>query len=693
MTQHSNEARAAELRTLLNEYAHQYYVLDQPVVSDAQYDELLRELQALEALHPELITLDSPTQRIGGAPLPQFGSVMHSQQMLSLDNALTEQEFRAFDERVRRGLGLKGGLLEEVEYICELKLDGLAVSLEYAHGLLVRGATRGDGTVGEDVTHNLRTIRSLPLKLKEAVNVIVRGEVFIRTADFERLNAERTKNGEPAYANPRNLAAGSIRQLDSSVTAARPLSIYLYAMLGARDQGLSTQAQVLDRLTQLGMPVNPERCICQGAAAVIDYHQQIAVRRELYYGEEPAALPYAIDGLVVKLNDLAAWDQLRFTATSPRFMIAFKWPEFEAETQLLGVTFQQSRNGIYSPVAELQPVQVGGATVSRATLHNLDEIQRLGIMIGDYVYVKRGGEVIPKITGRTAKSRDGSEQEIEYPTHCLSCETALQLDERAHNLACPNRRCRGRLVQRLAYFASREVMDIEGLSEKTSQKLVDTGLVHCISELYALTREKLLLLEGFAEVSVDNLLAAIGSTRRQPLWRVLVALEIPQVGAQTAKLLARHFKSLPSIAAASSSELQAVNSVGPLIADAIVRWFADADNRALVEELAQAGLTVDEHRQADSGPRYFEGKTVVLTGTISYATRDELKDWLELNGATVSGSVSKRTYLVIAGPGAGSKLEKAQELGVNTWDEQQLTQFMTATPTLPETKPAWWPIA
>jgi len=683
--------RAAELCEKLREYAYQYYVLDSPTVSDAEYDALFRELQALEQAHFELATPDSPTRKVGGVVLPQFAAVQHSVPMYSLDNALSDEEFRAFDERVRKLLK-HGGQGDDLEYLCELKLDGLAITLDYQDGSLVRGATRGDGTTGEDVTENLRTIRGLPLRLREPFSGTVRGEVFMRTADFERMNARRSAADEPTFANPRNVAAGSIRQLDSRISASRPLSIYLYSIVNAHfEYGLQSQTETLDYLIRLGFPVNNERRLCEDVSAVMAYHDEIARLRELYWGEDKDALPYAIDGLVVKVNQIELWDKLGFTATAPRFMIAFKWPEFEAATRLHGVTFQISRNGVLSPVAELEPVQVGGVTVSRATLHNLDEIRRLDVLVGDQVYVKRGGEVIPKITGRTARERDGLEQPIAYPDACPSCGSRVVHDERAHNLACANRDCPGRLAQRLAYFASRDVMDIEGLSEKTAKKLVDAGLVTDTNGLYGLSREELHGVEGFAEISVDNLLAAITSTRKQPLWRVIVALEIPQIGAQTAKLLARRFGSVEGLQAASQDELKQVSGVGPLLAQEITTWFADRRNRELVARLQHAGLRVSEETQAVGGTRVFDGKTVVLTGTMSFATREQLKAWLEANGATVSESVSKRTGLVIAGPGAGSKLEKAQKLSVEVWDEQRLLKFMRTTPTLPNDKPAWWP--
>jgi len=683
--------RAAELREQLNELAHHYYVLDSPKVSDAEYDMLYRELEALEQEHPELATPDSPTQKVGGRILPYIDSVTHTVPMLSLENALSDEEFSAFDTRLRNALGGGGGLFDEISYFCEPKLDGLAVSLAYTDGSLTQAATRGDGYTGEDVTHTVRTIKPLPLKLRRSFTGIVRGEVFFTNADFIRLNRAREDAGETTYANPRNTAAGSIRLLDSSVAASRPLSIYLYALVNAPAHGVDTQQTVIEFLRELGLPVNPRGRLCATAGDVLAFHRELGAQRELYEDESEDALPYEIDGLVVKLNDITRWEELGYTAKSPRFMIAFKWQEEQATTRINDVVFQISRQGIYSPVAELEPVALGGVMVRRATLHNLDEITRLGVMIGDEVYIKRGGEVIPKIIGRSPRERDGSEQPVVTPEYCQYCETAIMLDERAHNPACPNPRCKGRLVGRLAYFASRSVMDIEGMSEKTAERLVAEGLVKNIDDLYRLTADDLTGLDGFAEVSIDNLLAAIAQSRRQPLWRVITALEIPQVGAQNSKLLSREFGSLAAIGAADAERLKEIHGIGPKMAEAIVNWFVDPENRELLKRLEAAGLaTTAETEAAEAG--VFDGKTVVLTGTISFAKRDELKEWLEQNGATVSGSVSKKTALVIAGPGAGSKLKQAEKHGVEVWDEARLVEFMQETATRPARKPDWWPV-
>jgi DNA ligase (NAD+) len=680
--------RAAELRELLHDYGYHYYVLDRPLVSDAEYDALYRELAALEERRPDLAAPDSPTQKVGGAVLPGFETVKHSAQMYSLENALVPPEFTAFDERIHKLLNLP--LDEPAAYFCEPKLDGLAVSLEYRDGVFGLGATRGDGLAGENITHNLRTIKSLPLKLRQPWSGTVRGEVFIRTADFQALNAQRQAAGEELYANPRNTAAGSLRQLDSKVTAARTLSIYLYQVVQPEQHGLDTQEHALALFKELGLPVNPEGRLCHGLAEVEAYHAELAARRELYWGEDSAALPYAIDGLVVKLNALRLWEQLGFTAKSPRFMIAYKWPEDSAAAELLDVKFQISRNGVYSPVAVLEPVQLGGATVSRATLHNLDEIQRLGVMLGDQVLVKRSGEVIPKITGLAGSQRSGGEHFITPPEACPHCGTALVLDPRAHNMACPNRECAGRLSERLAYIASRGVLDIEGMSQKTAAKLIEAGLVKRLADIFALDEARVAELEGYADVSAGNLTAAISAVRGRPAWRTLVALEIPQIGAQSAKLLLSAFPSIDALAAAASEELQAVKGIGPQLAADITTWFANQENRRYLEELRAAGLAFDAE-QADVSAKPLLGQTVVLTGTISFASRDQLKECFEALGATVAGSVSKKTSFVVAGESAGSKLDKAQQLGVRVVDEPALVALLCEHADALPQKAEWWP--
>ena len=682
--------RVAELRETLHEHGYRYYVLDQPVISDSEYDSLYRELVELEQRWPELVASDSPTQKVGGTVLPGFENVAHSVQMYSLENALVSEEFKAFDERIHKLLNLSAA--EYVEYFCEPKLDGLAVSLEYQDGVFTLGATRGDGVTGEDITHNLRTIKSLPLRLREPWSGTVRGEVFIRTADFQALNEKRQAAGEELYANPRNTAAGSLRQLDNSIAATRPLSIYIYQVVQPGQYSLATQQQALVLLKALGLPVNPEGRLCRGLDEVEAYHGELAQRRELYWGEDSSALPYAIDGLVVKLNELQLWEQLGFTAKSPRFMIAYKWPEESATTELLDVRFQISRNGVFSPVAVLEPVQLGGATVSRATLHNLDEIQRLGVMLGDRVLVKRSGEVIPKITSLAGSQRSGSERFITPPEVCPYCETALVLDSRAHNMMCPNRVCPGRLSERLAYIASRGVLDIEGMSQKTADRLIEAGMVKRLADIFLLDEKSVARLEGFADVSASNLIAAINATRGRPAWRTLVALEIPQIGAQSAKLLLTAFASIDALASASSDELQSVKGIGPQMAEDITAWFADEENRRYLDELREAGMSFDAE-QADTSAKPFLGQTVVLTGTISFASRDQLKECFETLGAAVAGSVSKKTSFVVAGENAGSKLDKAQQLGLRVLDETALVALLMEHEAALPQKPVWWPAA
>jgi DNA ligase (NAD+) len=679
-----------QLHEQLNEHAYRYYVLDEPVISDAEYDRLYRRLEEIELLYPALIRPDSVTQKVGGKILDGFEPVIHGVRMYSLENALTEAEFLAFDERITKLLGQAGGMFGN-EYYCEPKLDGLAVSISYESGVMSQAATRGDGAQGENVTQNIKTIASLPLRLRRPVSITVRGEIFIRTEDFAELNRQREEKGEELYANPRNTAAGSVRQLDSAMTAARPLSIYMYALVEAVELGLKSQEAVIDYLRDCGLPVNPINRICTGRDEVMAFHEELALRRSKEAASADA-LPYAIDGMVLKLNNLTLWNSLGYTAKFPRFMLAYKWPEAEVATRLNAVTFQISRQGVYSPVAELEPAQLDGVTVSRATLHNLDEIERLDIMLGDEVYIKRGGEVIPKIIGRSPRERDGSERAIELPNMCSYCESELVLDsERSHNLMCPNRDCQGRLVERIAYFASRGVMDIEGFSRKTAAKLVTESLVGDIPDLYKLSAAQLSGLEGFADISAENIYKAIQATKAQPLWRVISGLEISQVGSQTAKLLARRLGSIDALAQADEESLKRISGIGEIMARDIVAWFQDERNQALLAGLAEAGLMMSEVTTEHSGPLLFADRTVVLTGTISFASRDQIKDWLEINGAHASSSVSKKTHIVIAGPGAGSKLEKAESFGLEIWDEAKLIEVMKTEESLPTDKPAWWP--
>jgi DNA ligase (NAD+) len=683
--------RVADLREQINKHNHHYYVEDDPQISDTEYDKLYHELVELEQRYPALVTPDSPTQKVGGPVLPQFDTVTHDFPMLSLENAIGEEEFRSFDKRVRRLLGLEDGLFAPA-YYCEPKIDGISISIEYADGALVQAATRGDGVTGEDVTHNVRTIKPLPLRLRTDFSGIVRGEVFIRRDDFALLNAKRESDGEPLYANPRNTAAGSIRQLDSRVAASRPLSIYLYGLVKPLDYNIKSQQGVLDFLNSLGLPVNPLSRLCSSVDEVLRFHDELGHRRELYLDDSDRALPYEIDGLVAKLDDITQWEQLGFTAKSPRFMIAFKWAEEQVTTQLNNVAFQISRFGIYSPVAELEPVSLGGVIVRRATLHNLDEIKRLGVMVGDEVHIKRGGEVIPKIVGLTTRARDGSELPVIPPTDCQYCSSELVFDDRAHNMACPNLECPGRLVERLEYFASRGVMDIEGMSGRTAERLISAGLVTALPDLYALERDDVHALEGFSDISTDNLLAAIAESRRQPAWRVLVALEIPQVGSQTAKLLMSKFASIHDLASATEEELTAIHGIGPVMAQQITAWFDSDANRRLLSGLEAAGLnTASQTDETEGWPQELSGKRFVLTGAISFASRDELKEVLEKSGAQVTSSVSKKTDVLIAGENAGSKLEKAHKLGITVWDEQRLIAELRQLEVSPQLRPQWWP--
>ena len=771
--------RIAALRQELDEHNYRYYVLDEPSVPDAEYDRLFRELQALEAEHPELITPESPTQRVGGQALTTFGEVRHEVPMLSLANAFEEQDLRDFDRRVRSLLDLPAGDLfgggAEVEYSCEPKLDGLAVSLLYENGQLVRGATRGDGTTGEDITANVRTVRNIPLRLKgddwPAV-LEVRGEVYMPKAGFEALNARQAESGGKTFANPRNAAAGSLRQLDPKITASRPLEFCGYG-IGRFEGGPlpETQVALLERLRDWGLPISRELRLAQGVEGCLDYYRDI--------GERRLALAYDIDGVVFKVNRLADQRQLGFRARTPHWAIAHKFPAQEELTELLDVEFQVGRTGAVTPVARLRPVRVAGVTVSNATLHNMDEVARLGLMIGDTVIIRRAGDVIPQVMGVVADRRPAEARPVHIPEQCPVCGSAVertQLVRRAKGresvsegavYRCVGRlSCQAQLKQAIIHYASRRAMDIEGLGEKIVEQLVDGGLVGSPADLYRLRYEQVVVLEGFADLSTRNLLAAIEASRQPELARFVYALGIPDVGEETAKTLVRALGSLERIAQALPEVLTWLPDIGQEVAHEIHQFFADAHNRSVLDALRELGveprepgelhpefagattlaglidrldipfiastgaqklaeragnveglialasdwlelatfkglnekarqslreffaepaqreraLAIEaqlrafgmhwecEKRQVEGLP--LAGQTWVLTGTLESMTRDEGKERLEALGAKVAGSVSAKTHAVVAGPGAGSKLTKAQELGLTVLDEE-----------------------
>lgn len=661
--------RATELRAEIEKHNRQYYVLDAPLVSDAEYDALFRELQSIEAEHPELASVDSPTQRVGAAPLPEFSPATHRTPMLSLSNAFSPEEVESFDRRVREGL-VAGGT---VAYSAEPKFDGLAVSLVYEKGVLTRGATRGDGQTGEDVTPNLRTVGNIPLRL-EGVKLPdlleVRGEVLMLRSDFDRLNARQRVNGDKEFVNPRNAAAGSLRQLDSRITAQRSLHFFAYGVGSIEGVELPpTHSALLDSLKAWGLPVAAERRCVQGLAGLLAYYAEI--------GEQRAGLPYDIDGVVYKVNNLEDQARLGYVSRAPRFAIAHKFPAEEAVTELLAIDIQVGRTGALTPVARLSPVFVGGVTVTNATLHNEDEVRRKDLRIGDTVVVRRAGDVIPEVVRVLPEKRLILAPEFVMPRVCPVCGSHVV---RAEDEAIA--RCSGGLVcpaqrkQALLHFASRRALDIEGLGEKLIEQLVDSDTVRTPADLYGLDLETLSGLDRMAEKSASNLLSAIAQSKQTTLARFIYALGIRNVGETTAKDLARHFGSLDRLLGADEAQLLQVGDVGPVVAQSLRQFFLEPHNLAAVEQLRLAGVVWEEGDAVPLANSAFAGKVFVLTGTLPSLTRDAAKELIETSGGKVTGSVSKKTDFVVAGAEAGSKLEKAQALGIAVIDEERLLEML-----------------
>jgi len=665
----SPSSRAAILRAEIERHNHAYYVLDAPTIPDAEYDKLFRELQAIEAAHPELRTADSPTQRVGGAPLPEFRQVRHAVPMLSLNNAFSAEEAEAFDRRCRDGLGK-----ERIDYSCEPKFDGLAITLRYENGLFVQGATRGDGFTGEDVTQSLRTVRNIPLRLNGS-NVPpvleVRGEVLMPRADFERLNERQRARGDKEFANPRNAAAGSLRQLDPKITARRPLRFFAYGVAAASavSPAPTFHSGMMERLAGWGFPVAKECAVVQGAAGLLAYYERIGeVRREL---------PYDIDGVVYKVDSLADQETLGFVSRAPRFAVAHKFSAEEALTTVESIDVQVGRTGAITPVARLTPVFVGGVTVTNATLHNEDEVRRKDVRVGDTVIVRRAGDVIPEVVAVVPEKRPILAPEFVMPKVCPVCGSAIERPEDeaiarcSGGLFCPAQR-----KQALLHFASRRAMDIEGLGEKLVDQLIDNAIVKTPADLYKLGILALANLERMAEKSAANLLAAIENSRQTTLARFIYALGIRNVGEATAKDLARHFGALDALMAADANSLQQVPEVGPVVAASIARFFSERHNVEVIEQLRAAGVHWPEGEPAPRATAALAGKTFVLTGTLPTLTRDAARELIEARGGKIAGSVSKKTDYVVAGTEVGSKLSKAQELGVTILDEAQLIDLL-----------------
>ncbi|MES2552650.1 MAG: NAD-dependent DNA ligase LigA [Pseudomonadota bacterium] len=671
----NTDQQLAALRGLIRQYDYEYYALDAPSVPDSEYDKVFRELQALEQEHPDLITPDSPTQRVGGTALKAFASITHRQAMLSLNNAFADEELIAFDKRIRETLFSADKATLDIEYAVEPKFDGLAITLTYENGLLVQGATRGDGYTGEDVTANLRTIRAIPTRLHTAHPpklLEVRGEVLILKKDFERLNRDQEARGEKLFANPRNAAAGSLRQLDPAITRKRPLTFFAYGV-GAADgiPTLATHSAAMDYLAELRLPVCSERATVKGLQGILHYYQSIGGRRN--------GLPFDIDGVVYKVNSLAQQAELGFVSRAPRWAIAHKFPAQEALTVVEAIDVQVGRTGAITPVARLKPVFVGGVTVTNATLHNEDEVRRKDVHVGDTVSVRRAGDVIPEVVGVVLEKRPADARAFTMPTACPICGSHIvRLEDEAIARCSGGLFCPAQRKQAIIHFASRRAMDIEGLGDKLVEQLVDAGLVHTLADIYKLDLATLSALERMAEKSAQNIIDALEQSKKTTLARFIYALGIRNVGEATAKDLARHFGSLPALQSASEDTLLDVPDVGPIVAASIFQFLAEPHNQEVIAALFLAGIHWQESAGKSTTVGVLAGKTFVLTGTLPTMSREDAKDKIEAAGGKVSGSVSKKTDFVVAGSEAGSKLDKAQELGVAILDEAGLLGLLAS---------------
>jgi len=664
------EKKIESLRDKIRHHEYRYYVLDDPEITDAEFDKLMNELKRLEAEHPQLVTSDSPTQRVGGKPREGFVKAKHSSPMLSLDNAYSEEELRDWERRVHEISGR-----HDIEYMCELKLDGMSLALVYQDARLERGITRGDGTVGEDVTLNVRTVRSIPLsiakdKLKKAgipADFETRGEMLMPLAAFRKLNEEREKQGLATFANPRNFTAGTVRQLEPSVTAQRRMDYFAYMLLKDGRTCLDRQSKTMDALESAGFKVNPHRKLAKNLDEVWDFIESWEDKRE--------SLPYEIDGIVIKVDRTALQNELGFTGKAPRWAIAYKFAAHGAVTQIENIVPQVGRTGKLTPVAWLKPVPIGGTTVSRASLHNMDFIEELGVRIGDWVEVERGGDVIPKVV-KVVEDKDHprGHQAFKMPEHCPVCGGNVVRTPGEADHRCVNANCPAKLQGTILHFASRHVMNIDGLGDALVNQLAERGLVKNVADLYKLTKAELLTLERMGDKSAENVLGEIEASKKLPLERVIYGLGIRFVGERTAQFLAEHFGSLDAIMKASAEELEEVIEVGPRIAESIVEFFDDDHNRKLVGDLRKAGLTFTGQKK-EKGTK-LAGKTFVLTGTLARHTRDEAKALIEDAGGRVSGSVSKKTDYIVAGEDAGSKLDRARELKVNVIREEDLERLL-----------------
>ena len=655
------KARIEELVKLLNYYNYMYYVENNPVVSDYEYDQLYRELKELEERYPQYRRQDSPTQRVGGEPLKGFATVSHKVPMLSIDNTYSQEDLIEFDSRVKKMAGTT-----KVEYVVELKYDGVAVSLIYENGVFIRGASRGDGWSGDDITENLKTVITLPLTIPYKKPIEVRGEVYMRKDTFQKINEEKKRSGEELFANPRNAAAGSLKLLDPEIVAKRHLHLFVYQ--GLLENQYKTHWEILGFLKTLGFPVNPHRKLAKDIEEVIAYCDS--------WKEKRFQLPYNIDGMVIKVNSLSLQEKLGFTSKSPRWAVAYKFPAQQVETTLNDVIVQVGRTGTLTPVAILEPVQLGGTTVSRATLHNFDEVKRLGIKIGDRVFVEKGGEIIPQIVKAIPEKRKGTEKDIPIPKECPVCHSKIVKDEGEVAIRCPNVRCPAQVKERIIHFASRDAMDIEGLGEKWVNILVDKGILSDYGDIYEnITYEKLIGLERMADKSARNLLDAIEKSKSRPFPNLIFALGIRNVGIHTAEILAENFNSLDELAKADVDTLSGIREIGPVVAQSIVDFFSNKENIDVIKKLKRAGVKTEGEGLPVKGNK-LAGLTFVITGTLDNYTRDEITDVIKKNGGKVTESVSKNTDYLICGREPGSKLDKARALGIKIIAEDEFKKLI-----------------
>ena len=666
--------RAEELRTRLNQWSREYYVEDKPTVEDYVYDKEYAELVAIEEQYPDLITSDSPTQRVGGKVLEGFEKVTHDIPLYSLNDVFSKEELIAFDQRVQKAVG------RVVDYCCELKIDGLSVSLRYEDGNFVRGATRGDGTVGENITENLKTVRSVPIKLKEPMNIEVRGECFMPKRSFVQLNQDREAEGQDIFANPRNAAAGSLRQLDSKITAKRNLDTFLYTVADFGPMQAKTQYDALEELEKIGFHTNREKRLCHSIDEVWSYIEE--------YHDKRVDLPYEIDGIVIKVNEFSLQDQLGFTVKAPRWAAAYKFPPEEVETLIENIEWTVGRTGVVTPTAIMTPVRVAGTTVSRASLHNGDYIKLKDIRLKDTVLIYKAGDIIPEVSQVVLDKRPKDSEEYQLPTHCPVCGSELvHLDEEVA-LRCINPKCPAQMKEGLNHFVSRNAMNIDGLGPRVLEQMYDKKLVADVADLYKLTEEELLTLDKIKEKSANNILTAIDNSKDNSVERLIFGLGIRHVGAKAAKILAEHFGDLETLSKSDYESIIALDTIGDIIADSVVTYFSNEEVHELMNELKQAGVNFEykglRNAQLQEVESPFKEKTVVLTGKLTRFTREEAKETIENLGGKVTGSVSKKTDIVVAGEDAGSKLTKAQELGIEVWTEDQMADALAKSRSVEE---------